>query len=599
MGEIYEGASVHAESPELYERLEDLRAHPLDLNSATEEELAGIPWITPALARKIVERREKRPFNTAGELAQIDGVSSPTLEKILPYVRTERAAPRKRRVYKVRNRIAREYPEEEGYLGTPTKLYNRVLATVGKKWSLCVLAEKDDYERDYLDFLTGHAQGEDLGPLTLAVIGDYSLDFAQGLVFSPPRFAVKGSGLANGSERGIVANKSAVETGSLRGVAAAFGVGNAALYCFASLLDLDATLDSSGLARTIYDEGLHRTESEIARMDRLNERLVGLRARAALADLCVGLTASSGLYRPRFIDRKTPYYTFSGESYGVLGADFGLAFGPAELFGEAAKSLGLGEGNVLGFTYALRDAELGVSYRRYAEDFYSPHSGGFSDSKDQNEEGMWVGLNFKPGRNTRVSGYLDVFRSLGPGYPDIYGSRGRDARLEVEGSPQKGLKLKARVCTKRDEESREDEGSRFEERRTFRLQAEYAASKNASLTTRFERVLASVEGDSSSHTGLLFYWEVACRISSLANLRARFSLFDSDSWDARIYQYESDLPGVMRNTAVSGRGTMGYLLCAVRPNGWLKLSGKLSWKRRDGEVQLNVGLQTDMEIYRD
>jgi hypothetical protein len=600
LGDVYEGTSVHIESPELYERLEDLSARPLDLNSATEDELVRIPWITPTLARRIVERRKKKgPFEGTGELAQVDGLSSPTLEKILPYVRADKAASRLVREYRIRNRVAREFPEEEGYVGSPTRLYNRVTATVGEKLSLCLLAEKDNYEGNYLDFFTGHVKGENLGPFRCAVIGDYSLDFAQGLVFSPARFDVKGSMMGKGSERGIVANKSAVETGSLRGIAAAFELGRATLYCFSSFLYLDASLDSLGFVKTIYDEGLHRTESEVARIDRLNERLVGARARALFGDLSLGLTLSRGIYRPRFADRGTTYFTFSGESYGAAGADFGLALGPTELFGEAARSLGLGEGFVLGSTCALRNADLGVSYRRYAFDFYSPHSSAFSDSKDQNEEGMYVVLNLKASRSTRISGFLDVFRSLGPGYPDLWGSRGRDARLEVQASPERRLKLKARVYTKSEEKSLEDDCSRLDERRGLRLQADYAASKSAGLATRFERVWASAEGDSSSHTGLLFYWEVAYKISSRADLRARFSLFDADSWDARIYQYESDLPGVMRNTAVSGRGTMGYLLAAVRPTGWFKLSGKLSWKRKNGEVQLNVGIQSDMEVDMD
>jgi hypothetical protein len=366
LGDVYEGTSVHIESPELYERLEDLSTRPLDLNSATEDELVRIPWITPTLARRIVERREKKgPFKSTGELAQIDGLSSPALEKILPYVRVEKAASRLKREYRVRNRVAREYPEEEGYLGSPTRLYNRVTATIGERLSFCLLAEKDNYEGSYLDFFTGHVQCENLGPFRRAVVGDYSLDFAQGLVFSPARFDVKGSMMGKGSERGIVANRSAVETGFLRGIATAFELGRATLYCFSSFLYLDASLDSLGLARTIYDEGLHRTESEIARADRLNESLMGARVRALFGDLSLGLTASRGLYRPRFADRGTTYFTFSGESYEVAGADFGLALGPTELFGEAAKSLGLGEGLVLGSTCALRNADLGVSYRRY------------------------------------------------------------------------------------------------------------------------------------------------------------------------------------------------------------------------------------------
>jgi ethanolamine utilization protein EutM len=48
----------------------------LDLNSCTAEELDELPGIGPALARRIVEHRQKRgPFGSIGELSEVPGIS--------------------------------------------------------------------------------------------------------------------------------------------------------------------------------------------------------------------------------------------------------------------------------------------------------------------------------------------------------------------------------------------------------------------------------------------------------------------------------------------------------------------------------------------
>jgi competence protein ComEA len=69
-------------------------AKPLDLNSATLEQLQTLPTIGPATAKAIVRFREKSgPFRRVEDLLAIRGFTKRRLEKIRPYVTVNPSAP--------------------------------------------------------------------------------------------------------------------------------------------------------------------------------------------------------------------------------------------------------------------------------------------------------------------------------------------------------------------------------------------------------------------------------------------------------------------------------------------------------------------------
>jgi competence ComEA-like helix-hairpin-helix protein len=64
-----------------------LPAKPLDLNTATVEQLEKLPGIGPATAQAIVRFREKSgPFRRVDDLLAIHRISKSRLDKLRPYV---------------------------------------------------------------------------------------------------------------------------------------------------------------------------------------------------------------------------------------------------------------------------------------------------------------------------------------------------------------------------------------------------------------------------------------------------------------------------------------------------------------------------------
>jgi competence ComEA-like helix-hairpin-helix protein len=72
-------------------------ASPIELNSASAEQLEQLPGIGPSTAQAIVKFREKSgPFQRAEDLLTIHGMSKAKFEKLRPYV-TVKAPPEAKR----------------------------------------------------------------------------------------------------------------------------------------------------------------------------------------------------------------------------------------------------------------------------------------------------------------------------------------------------------------------------------------------------------------------------------------------------------------------------------------------------------------------
>ena len=66
----------------------------VDVNAAGETELAQLPGIGPALARRIVDRRSQAgPFGSADDLLDVPGIGPATLEALRPHLRVPAAPP--------------------------------------------------------------------------------------------------------------------------------------------------------------------------------------------------------------------------------------------------------------------------------------------------------------------------------------------------------------------------------------------------------------------------------------------------------------------------------------------------------------------------
>ena len=78
---------LEVQYPGAAEAISAAAQYPLDLNSASEEELARLPGIGEKRARDIVEYRiQNGPFSSVQDLLNIDGIGQKTLDSLLDYI---------------------------------------------------------------------------------------------------------------------------------------------------------------------------------------------------------------------------------------------------------------------------------------------------------------------------------------------------------------------------------------------------------------------------------------------------------------------------------------------------------------------------------
>lgn len=637
---------------ELLELLESLLADPLDVNTATADELAQIPSLDPLVAAAIVRQRaEAGAFRSLPEIQSVEGVTPEVFLDARPYLTIGPrlaasaaeaprfpAAPSVRTVLRglsprVTQRVQRRLNTPAGYLGPDSaraypgsrdRLYTRVQATYRRQVSLNVTMEKDPGEQfrwdpetqTYgYDYLSGHAAILDAGRIDALVIGDYVAEYGQGVALWRASGFGKGPDAVGGpvrSGRGIRPYGSVNENQFFRGAALAVSVMPGVVASgFSSRRTLDAnvfTPDTLGLADPdlpaeaidgalvtgLSIDGLHRTETELARKDALGETLVGggieLRETSSRLEARVGVVG----YRATFDapldagDRPDEQFDFAGDEAAMVSVYADAKTRAGQAFTEIARAPGGAIGGIAGLLADLGGgADVLVVGRHYPRDFASLHGYAFGEQNGvgQNETGLYTGIRLRPSRAWTVQAYLDQYRFPWLRFSVPRPTTGHEALLFVEHRPRRWLRFYLQARTETRERDLDVtgtvpttvlEGVAPETRQTVRVQGEWAATNALRFRTRAEVVrFAPREADEPTQTGGLLFNDLRVALADGLRLDARLTLFSTDSFDARLYTYENDLTGVFAVPVLYGRGARAYALMTAEPVDGIQLQVKL------------------------
>src|SRR5690606_12426383 len=313
------------------------------------------------------------------------------------------------------------------YLGDPNRFSVRYRLNYDNKIRLALNMEKDAgepffREKQHLgfDFYSGHLAVRDINRyVKQVVVGDYALQFGQGLILWNGLSFGKGAWISSAARqgRGLVPYSSMNENNFHRGVSGTFALGQFEVTPFVSYNRLSGKVEPSeeGVATitTISYSGLHRTSTEQSYRKAVGQLNYGTDIAYSYQRLKVGLTYLSTSFAGT-VQRGTNLYQqfdFEGKSVQQLGLHYHYTYRNLYLFGEAAKSFGSGaavNGGILASLHPKLSAV--VHYRNYARDYQQFYARSLGEgSQVRNEKGVYSGLVYHPSRKIEWVAYMDVF----------------------------------------------------------------------------------------------------------------------------------------------------------------------------------------------
>ena len=217
-----------------------------------------------------------------------------------------------------------------------------------------------------------------------------------------------------------------------------------------------------------------------------------------------------------------------------------------------------------------------------------------------NERGFFLGLQIHPLRSLRLAGYFDQFSFPTPNRGIVFPQSGHEIFVEAELSALRRLLVTPRFKRKVIAESRSapnpSGGATVvdEEKITenLRITLDYRLSSETKLRTRVEYIRLRFVPDPADRKerGLLIYQDATVRASERLTVNVRLGIFQTDSFDSGVGEYERDLPGVLTLPVLYGRGIRWYLLASYSFHESLHLSVKYAELIRDDVKTIGSGL---------
>jgi len=474
------------------------------------------------------------------------------------------------------------------YLGGPQKLYLRYGYSFYNKLRFGVTMEKDAGETFFpgndtlkkgFDFYSFHLYYAGKKFLKYLAIGDYHVQFGQGLTMF--------SSLAFGKSSGAITNRRMVQpvkpsTGVnenlfLRGAAGTITpLKNTDLTLFYSSKKSDANVEGGDsltseelYISSLQETGYHRTPNELAGKDAVEQTVYGGNLQTRVRMFRLGATAlhtelGSELQKSDALYNK---FDFRGKSLTNYGFDFAAILKALTIYGEISGSDNGGKALLAGAT-ATPDPRLALSvvYRNYSKDYQNFDSNAFAEgSRNANEKGIYLGIFTQLHKRLSLSAYADHFRFSWLRFRVDAPSRGSEYLAQLIYTPSRTaeIQFRYRVQQKQLNPSGSETYTDFPEpetRQNFRVNISYKASPSLTLKSRVESTHWQMPGF-EKRSGYLMYQDIIYNNPEQPwLLSGRFALFDTDTYNERLYAYERDVLYAFSIPSYYYKGSRFYLM---------------------------------------
>ncbi len=577
------------ELEELSNRLQE----PVNLNSATREQLEQFPFLSDIQIEHLLAYIYIHgQMETIYELQLVEELDRQTIQYLLPFVCIKAINNEPAFRWKTMLKDAGRYGKNEvltrldipfykrkgyehTYLGP--SVYNSVKYTFRYRDQLYAggVAEKDagepfaalhnSYGYDYYSF---YLLLQNCGRLKSLAVGNYRLSFGQGLVMSTDYLMGKTiyASSFNNRSTGIKKHSSTDEYNYFRGVATTVALTKRlSVSAFYSHRNMDGVV-TDGEITSVYKTGLHRSRKEADKKNLLTSQLTGGNVSYQQNHIRLGITGVYYVFNRPYEPELTGYskYNIHGNHFYNLGIDYAYRWRRFSFQGETAiGKQGWASLNRLQYS-PVQDIQFMLIHRFYSYDYWAMYAHSFGEgSTVQNEQGYYVGLETTPFSRWRFFVSFDLFSFPWKKYRINKPSRGTDGLIQATFTPRTNLSMYLKYRYKQKE--RDLTGSKgtltlpiFHHQLRYRL--------NYSLNDVFSsRTTLDYNHFHSQDRAATKGYQVTQMISSQLPWTRLFadvqgSYFCTDDYDSRVYVSEKGLLYTFYTPSFQGRG----FRCAVR-----------------------------------
>ncbi len=590
---------------DLYENLVQLYSNPADLNAITDDQLRSIFILNESQIQAFLKyRNDAGPFLSVYELQNIDGFAQEVIQRLIPFVTVPDNTLSfnknlfKRIIHEKNSYLILRYdrtleekkgykestPPSAKYIGSPDRLYYRFQTRRTGDFSLGFTAEKDAGEqitwssnkKQYgTDFISFHAQLLNKGKIKNLILGDYQVQFGQGLMLGSAFGIGKNSESVTTVRKGnlgFLPYTSVYEARFLRGAAISYSL-NKRLTFHGMIssrwrdgnIKQDTTEGDYDFISSLQLTGLHRTPAELANRSVVNEKNIA----SVISYKYKTLDGGVILHHTQFSIPLGPtpnlynQFYFKGSNNTNAGFFLNYSWKNFAFFSEAAHTIHRGMGVIAGIIGSISPSfDVSLLFRKFDRNFISLYSNALAEnSTPQNETGIYWGWKYTFNKKYSISGYFDLFQFPWLRYRSYAPSDGSEWLLRFNYKPTKMVSvfIQAREETKVRNNSSDNHlyitapGTK----RNFWVNVDYQVTPHLSFRTRAQ--FSTYSHEQSFSKGMILLQDLTWNLGKFS-ISGRYALFDTDDYDNRLYVYEKDVWLAFSFPAYYGVGVRNYLL---------------------------------------
>ena len=620
----------------LFEELSDLKENPLNINSATKEQLERFPFLNSQLIENILYYLYKygamvsinelmvvedmdlatfrllKPFITCQPLEE--KTHTPTLKSILKYGKQELSARMDIPLYTragyqpFTSDYIKENPNKR-YLG-PSFYHNlRYKFLYTDKVYIGFTAEKDPGEPFFAgnnkkgyDYYSPYFYIRDFGKIRALALGNYRLNYGYGLVMNTDFNMGKTTALNTllNRESGIKKHSSTDEYNYFQGIAGSIQFSeHFTADAFYSYRQMDGIVDNRFIT-SLKEDGYHRIPRDYEKKNSLTNQLIGSNIQYNGKNFELGLTAVYNFFNKVLNPTYRPYnkYYPRGSDFFNLGANYKFFLKKLTWMGEVAmdKDRRMAALNTLRYR-PKANFQLITMHRFYDVAYQSMYARSVGEgSMVQNESGFYLGMEADELWYFKLTAYIDFFYFPWKKYQMTKnGTRGIDGVIQLDYSPTHELDMFIRYRYKNKfKDYNPAEGDKITVpyiQQKGRYQLTYSPNDELVLKTTADVVYNAYQHKDPSK-GFLIKQSIGYKFPKLPlQLDASVAWFKTDDYASRITVYEKSLLYSFSMPSFYGEGERFSFNTRYELNKHIVLQGKYACTHyRDREV-ISSGLE--------